>query len=89
MKDNSKNKAVCDHCMKNEGTILQSEIEKLREFEIKYGKLWTQCQRCTGSLLQEVYCQSNDCPIFYMRKKVIKDLEDTQSIVDRFDRLKW
>ena len=33
MKENSKNKAVCDHCMKRESAILINEIEKLREYE--------------------------------------------------------
>lgn len=85
MKENSKNKAVCDLCYKNETNILIAEIDKLREFEVKYNKLWTQCQRCTSSLLQEVICTSCDCPIFYMRKKVKKDLDDCQRSIDRFD----
>lgn len=34
------------------------------------GALWTQCQRCQGSLHQDVLCTSRDCPIFYRRKKV-------------------
>lgn len=39
-----------------------------------YSKLWTQCQRCQGSLLQDVLCTSRDCPIFYRRKKVCAGL---------------
>jgi len=85
MKENSKNKAVCDHCYPNEANILVKELEKLNQFEINYNKLWTQCQRCTSSLLQEVICTSRDCPIFYMRQKTKKELEDTQKSIDRFD----
>ena len=85
MKESSTNQAVCDHCYPNESNILAKEIEKLNEFEMKYNKLWTQCQRCTGSLLQEVICTSFDCPIFYMRKKAKKDLDDVQKSIDRFD----
>lgn len=85
MKESSTNQAVCDHCYPNESNILAKEIEKLNEFEMKYNKLWTQCQRCTGSLLQEVICTSCDCPIFYMRKKAKKDLDDVQKSIDRFD----
>mgnify|MGYP001807741995 CR=1 FL=1 len=29
------------------------------------GALWSQCQRCQGSLHQDVLCTSRDCPIFY------------------------
>jgi len=71
-----------------------------------FSKVWTQCQRCQGSLHQEVLCSrsvfsdflmhalhlslsvlslhSKDCPIFYRRKKVQKDLKEAQSKLDRF-----
>ena len=39
-----------------------------------FSRLWTQCQRCQGSLHQEVLCTSRDCPIFYRRRKAHKDL---------------
>lgn len=38
--------------------------------EDQFAALWTQCQRCQGSLHQDVLCTSRDCPIFYRRKKV-------------------
>jgi DNA polymerase delta subunit 1 len=47
--------------------------------------LWTQCQRCQGSLSQDVLCTSRDCPIFYRRKKVQKDLNEADAKVRRFD----
>lgn len=49
-----------------------------------FSKLWTQCQRCQGSLHQEVLCSSKDCPIFYRRTKVKKDLREAQKNLDRF-----
>ncbi|XP_015419485.1 PREDICTED: DNA polymerase delta catalytic subunit [Myotis davidii] len=42
------------------------------------------CQRCQGSLHEDVICTSRDCPIFYMRKKVRKDLEDQEQLLRRF-----
>jgi hypothetical protein len=39
---------------------------------------------CQGSLHQDVLCSSGDCPIFYMRKKVQKDLKEAQEKLDRF-----
>jgi DNA polymerase delta subunit 1 len=53
--------------------------------EEKFAKLWTQCQRCQGSLHEEVLCNSHDCPIFYMRRKAWKDLNDASAVVKRFD----
>ena len=49
----------------------------------------TQCQRCQGSLHQDVLCTSKDCPIFYMRKKSQKDVEDSVAVLERFDNEVW
>lgn len=56
----------------------------MREYERQYAMLWTQCQRCMGSLCQDVLCSNSDCPIFYRRRKVQKDLEDTAKQLERF-----
>eukprot|EP00123_Amoebidium_parasiticum_P014504 comp22526_c0_seq1/m.34190 comp22526_c0_seq1/g.34190 ORF comp22526_c0_seq1/g.34190 comp22526_c0_seq1/m.34190 type:complete len:103 (-) comp22526_c0_seq1:829-1137(-) len=77
--------ALCDHCEQYSGDIYQKEVMSLRQLEEKFSRLWTQCQRCQGSLHQDVLCTSRDCPIFYMRTKVRKDLQDQQKVVDRFD----
>ncbi|KAF7239738.1 DNA polymerase delta catalytic subunit [Varanus komodoensis] len=44
-------------------------VTHLSSLEEKFSRLWTQCQRCQGSLHEDVLCTSRDCPIFYMRKK--------------------
>ncbi|XP_076851687.1 DNA polymerase delta catalytic subunit [Brachyhypopomus gauderio] len=76
--------AVCDFCKKKESELYQKEIAHLSGLEEKFSRLWTQCQRCQGSLHEDVLCTSRDCPIFYMRKKVQKDLEDQEKLVLRF-----
>ena len=38
---------------------------------------------------QDVLCTSRDCPIFYMRKKAQKDVEDTVAMLERFDNELW
>lgn len=76
--------AVCDFCKKKESELYQKEIAHLSTLEEKFSRLWTQCQRCQGSLHEDVLCTSRDCPIFYMRKKVQKDLDDQEKLVSRF-----
>lgn len=49
------------------------------------GALWTQCQRCQGSLHQDVLCTSRDCPIFYRRKKIQKELHEAHTTLARFN----
>ena len=57
--------AICISCKPKMKTIyIERSIESAR-FEKNYSDLWTQCQRCQGSLHQDVLCQSRDCPIFY------------------------
>ena len=59
-------------------------LGSVNELEAQFGGLWSQCQRCQGSLHQDVLCTSRDCPIFYRRKKVQKDLTEAHSLLSRF-----
>ncbi|XP_072172406.1 DNA polymerase delta catalytic subunit-like [Diadema setosum] len=81
--------AVCKFCKPNESAIYQKEIIQLAALEEKFGRLWTQCQRCQGSLHEDILCTSRDCPIFYMRKKVQKDLADQDNLIKRFGNPCW
>uniref|UniRef100_A0A6Q2XXJ0 DNA polymerase n=1 Tax=Esox lucius TaxID=8010 RepID=A0A6Q2XXJ0_ESOLU len=88
--------AVCDYCKKKESELYQKEIFHLSTLEERFSRLWTQCQRCQGSLHEDVLCTSRDCPIFYMRKKVQKDLDDQEknagnhiTYSHRFTALYW
>ncbi|KAG1668594.1 hypothetical protein FOA52_007329 [Chlamydomonas sp. UWO 241] len=76
---------LCKNCAPKEPEIYQKRLGAVNELEAQYGALWTQCQRCQGSLHQEVLCTSRDCPIFYRRKKVQKDLNEAQASLVRFE----
>ncbi|CAI9161254.1 unnamed protein product [Rangifer tarandus platyrhynchus] len=76
--------AVCKFCQPRESELYQKEVSHLSALEERFSRLWTQCQRCQGSLHEDVICTSRDCPIFYMRKKVRKDLEDQERLLRRF-----
>ena len=77
--------AVCENCRPRVGELYTKTLNKTSELEVRFGRLWTQCQRCQGSLHCEVICSSRDCPIFYMRMKAKKDVEDSQKELSRFD----
>ncbi|CAJ0893324.1 1152_t:CDS:10 [Entrophospora sp. SA101] len=57
----------------------------LSKTEVHFARLWTQCQRCQGSLHQDILCSSKDCPIWYMRKKAQKDVQDATTITERLN----
>uniref|UniRef100_A0A2D4LNS3 DNA-directed DNA polymerase n=1 Tax=Micrurus spixii TaxID=129469 RepID=A0A2D4LNS3_9SAUR len=81
--------AVCKFCLAYQSELYQKEVTHLSCLEEKFSRLWTQCQRCQGSLHEDVLCTSRDCPIFYMRKKVQKDLDDQELLVSRFGPPTW
>jgi len=81
--------AVCEHCKTKEGEIYQKQIASVATMEERFSKLWTQCQRCQGSLHEEVLCTSRDCPIFYLRKKIQIDLTEQDKVIQRFGQPDW
>ena len=72
-----------------EGAIYARSQLAVNDLEAQFGALWTQCQRCQGSLHQDVLCRSRDCPIFYRRMKVQKELGEAQAVVQRFAEQDW
>ncbi|PNH02711.1 DNA polymerase delta catalytic subunit, partial [Tetrabaena socialis] len=72
-----------------EAEIYSRTLGAVSELELAYGGLWTECQRCQGSLHQDVLCTSRDCPIFYRRKKVQKDLNEAVAQLERFNADDW
>ncbi|KAF9649950.1 hypothetical protein BDM02DRAFT_3227677 [Thelephora ganbajun] len=82
--------AVCHNCRRRLPELYHKQIKSAAELQTRFARLWTQCQRCQGSLHQDVLCTSKDCPIFYMRKKAQKDVEDSNATLARFDQeLEW
>ncbi|XP_075212279.1 DNA polymerase delta 1, catalytic subunit isoform X2 [Lycorma delicatula] len=80
---------VCKFCLSSEANLYQRELSKYQSLEDRFSRLWTQCQRCQGSLHEEVLCTSRDCPIFYMRKKVQMDLVTQDKVMERFGDPTW
>lgn len=77
--------AVCDDCASRVDELYTKTLDRVSDLEVRFARLWTQCQRCQGSMHCEVICSSKDCPIFYMRMKAKKDLEDAGKELSRFD----
>ena len=76
---------LCANCEKKRATLYLDQLDACNELEERFARLWTQCQRCQGSLHQDVLCTSKDCPIFYMRRKVQHDLQGVQDKIAKFE----
>jgi DNA polymerase delta subunit 1 len=81
-----KDGAVCENCRPRFAELYSRTLGKVSSLEVRFARLWTQCQRCQGSVHCEVICASKDCPIFYMRMKARKDVEDASKELVRFDK---
>lgn len=77
--------AVCENCRPRIGELYSRQVKKTGDLEVRFNRLWTQCQRCQGSMHSEVLCSSKDCPIFYMRMKARKEVEESGRELARFD----
>lgn len=81
--------ALCENCVSKAGNLYVDALEKMNQVQIRFNKLWTECQRCQGSLHQEVLCSNNDCPIFYMRMKAQKELKNQSDEMLKWDETDW
>ncbi|XP_022734015.1 DNA polymerase delta catalytic subunit-like isoform X2 [Durio zibethinus] len=79
------NGTLCSHCKGREAELYYKTVSQVSELEELFGRLWTQCQECQGSLHQDVLCTSRDCPIFYRRKKAQKDMVEAKQQLDRWN----
>ncbi|CAE7319846.1 POLD1 [Symbiodinium sp. CCMP2456] len=80
---------LCEHCAKEKAAeVVVGQMKDFQEKEQEYNRLWTQCQRCQGSLLEPVICSNRDCDIFYRRAKARKDVQLAQEQLSRL-KLDW
>lgn len=82
-------KALCQHCELNVSDLFQKEIFIKRNLEETFSRLWTECQRCQGSMHEEVLCTNSDCPIFYRRQKIKMELNTQTNKILRFGEPSW
>eukprot|EP01106_Pelomyxa_sp_JSP_P018901 TRINITY_DN907_c0_g1_i7.p1 TRINITY_DN907_c0_g1~~TRINITY_DN907_c0_g1_i7.p1 ORF type:complete len:513 (+),score=147.70 TRINITY_DN907_c0_g1_i7:83-1540(+) len=76
--------ALCGECKPCELQHYCKQVREVNLLEQKFCRVWTQCQHCMESMHMPILCTNRDCPLFYMRTKVKKDLQEAQAILDRF-----
>ncbi|KJA16510.1 hypothetical protein HYPSUDRAFT_147696, partial [Hypholoma sublateritium FD-334 SS-4] len=79
----------CENCKPRMPELYQNQISTTSAPQARFSWLWTQCQRCQGSLHQDGLCTSKDSSIFCMRKEAQKDVEDANKVLERFDGDDW
>ncbi|KNA00843.1 DNA polymerase delta catalytic subunit [Plasmodium vivax North Korean] len=80
---------LCNHCKANkEFSIYMQKMNHFKTKQNEFFQLWTECQRCQGNLHAEVICMNRDCPIFYRRAKIKKDMANVQEQISAL-RADW
>lgn len=85
-------KPGCILCSSCSGEFLRHYITLQRQFDEKaaqYNACWVQCQRCQGSIVNEVLCINRICPIWYKRTKIKKEITPLQLKIDKLRGLSW
>lgn len=75
--------SICPKCLEDKPTSLLKLRNRLNGAEKKFLDLQKICQGCSGfSPLDEVRCDSKDCPVFYTRTKQKARLNTERSAVE-------
>jgi DNA polymerase delta subunit 1 len=82
-------KILCIECRKDFPRHYMALQRLLDEKSQRFHSCWTECQRCQGSIINEVLCVNRDCPIFYMRTKVKKEIVPLQEKIEKIRKLSW
>jgi DNA polymerase delta subunit 1 len=78
---------LCKYCLPKEAQIYLGKLAALKEAELLYSYLWSECQRIHGTLHTDILCTGDGCACqFYRRKKVQADIRLAQEQVDKFGR---
>ena len=77
--------AVCKNCKGKAGELYQKQVASVSALQVQFARLWTQCQRCQGSLHQDVICTNKDCNIFYMRQRSKFEVASAVNTLERFN----
>lgn len=82
---NHADQGLCEYCNSTKSNIYNEKKIEVDQVKAEFLKLWGQCQTCQGSSDLDVICASRDCPIFYKRTKVKKDLQEVEIILNRLE----
>lgn len=81
--------ALCKACLPMQPAIYAGRVGAVASLERQTNALWTNCQRCQASNMNDILCNNSDCDYYYRRIKAAKDLERARAHVARFGDPTW
>lgn len=80
---------LCSSCRPNFPKLFFEIQNKLNEKTMLFNSCWTECQRCQGSIVNEVLCVNRVCPIFYKRTKIKNEIGLIADKLAKLRNLSW
>lgn len=80
---------LCVNCRGDFYTHLMKLQRNVEEKKESFSECWTECQRCQGSLQDDILCENRDCTIFYRRTRVKKELLPLEKKLKQLREFEW
>ena len=80
---------LCGHCAGDFPAHYARVLGEYDDCARRYAEYWTECQRCQGSVLNEVLCVNRICPIWYRRTRVKQELKPLEERLAQLQALEW
>jgi DNA polymerase delta subunit 1 len=74
---------LCKHCAPDEARLYQQELTRFTALEDRFCRLWTQCQRCQGSLHEEVLCTRSVIVFLLCNFVVASEIQEKGMRIDK------
>jgi DNA polymerase delta subunit 1 len=82
-------KILCVECLKSFTQHYISLQAAFTEKTAQYNECWVECQRCQGSIVNEVLCINRIFPNWYKRIKLKKEISPLQTKLEKLRSLSW
>lgn len=80
---------LCVNCREEYPKHYITALKQFNEKTKRFNECWVECQRCQGSIVDEVLCVNRICPIWYMRMKIKKEIEPLGEKLVKLQELTW
>jgi len=71
---------LCTACEPERLPTYMRALGHLQATQVSYARIWTNCQDCQGSRYKEVICTAQECPVFFKRMTLRRDLIRERSV---------
>jgi DNA polymerase delta subunit 1 len=84
MKNDEKKNGLCKDCLCNKVKIYKKFSEMKNRIIVEYKTIEKECIQCQGEDLEQIPCSNDDCPNFYKKFQIRKDIKKIKKLLSNF-----